>query len=353
MSNGNRQLTFKVLSGLVLSLFALTSLISGCGSSSTSTPTVTPTNNPSGTQEPTPTATPEPLGSPANPLILGLVKPDSGADISASADELAKQLDALAGYSVKATVFTSYPLLLAGLEEGKVHIVMLPPFTYLRARQLKLAEAALLSNHLGVFQYGTQFMAHVDSGFQSFFDPTQNQSTGDASAALKQFQGKRPCWVEPQSASGYIVPLGLLNQNQIKVPDGVVAQSHNAVVRALYVKGICDFGASFSTYGDPRTSSAVQQDLKDVMDKVLIIWRSEPIIPNLNVSYLPEIPVDMRQNISKAFTDLSDGSDGKSLLGKATDYDIQGFKTADDGAYDALRNLVEQNRIELETLVGK
>ncbi len=72
---------------------------------------------------------------------------------------------------------------------------------------------------------------------------------------------------------------------------------HPAVVRAVYAKGICDFGAVFI---DARTSSAIQKDLPDVMDKVVVIYKSEPFIPNDTVSFAPDVPDDMRAKIVAA-----------------------------------------------------
>jgi len=92
---------------------------------------------------------------------------------------------------------------------------------------------------------------------------------------------------------------------------GVVTQSFTSVVRALYIKGICDYGVTFAYSGDPRTSSEVLQDLPDALNKVIIIWRSDPIIPNLNLSFIPSIPKEIRDNIVSALQDLVITGQGK------------------------------------------
>jgi phosphonate transport system substrate-binding protein len=205
-----------------------------------------------------------------------------------------------------------------------------------------------------VYQYGSQFLANVSSGFTPFFDPISGLSSADAATALEQFRDMRPCWVEPQSASGYILPAGLLQVNGITSQPGVLAQTHTAVVRALYIKGICDFGATFGISGDPRTASAVQQDLPDVMNRVLIIWRSEAVIPNLNLSLLAGLSEADRQTLTTAFLDLSKEEDGKALLSlSAGNYQIDDIKAVQDSIYDPLREVSDALNIDLQDMIGK
>lgn len=303
-------------------------------------------------QEPAQTPTPAPLGSVENPLILGIVttQPET---TGLSAEDLARLLTDQSGYEILARIFPDYTSLVNEMSEGLVHIAWLPPLTYLYAHQNEFADVALLTNHFGVYQYGSQFLANTDSGFTSFFEPQTNQNTGEAETALRQFDGKRPCWVEPQSISGYIAPKGLLAKYEVNTLDGVIAQTTTAVIRALYVKEVCDFGVTFSVLGDPRTASTVQQDLTDVMSRIVIIWRSDPIIPNLNLSFQHDLPDPMRQKITSLLLDLVKTEEGKTALTTITEYDIQDLKPIEDSIYDPLREVVEFSGVKLETVIGK
>jgi len=69
------------------------------------------------------------------------------------------------------------------------------------------------------------------------------------------------------------------------------------VVRALYVKGICDFGATYALAGDPRTASAVVVDLPDVQDKSDHLMDKRPGHPELLLGLLPSLPAGMQQKI--------------------------------------------------------
>jgi phosphonate transport system substrate-binding protein len=284
---------------------------------------------------------------------VGIVSPNSDTLMVTSADDLASQIADLTGYRVETKVFASYPEMLIALAGSHIHITFLPPLTYIWSNNKNLATVAFLTNHFGVYQYGIQFLANVDSQFKAYYDPSLNRDTADAATALAQFQGKRPCWVDLESPSGYIVPASYLIDSGVVFDTGVVSQSHTAVVRALYVRGICDFGATFALSGDPRTASAIQADFPDVMNKIVVIWRSDAIIPNLNISYASGLPDNVKTNLTEAFQDIVKTDAGKKALTSATNYDIEDLKRVENSIYDPLRNAVDKVGINLDNLLGK
>jgi phosphonate transport system substrate-binding protein len=282
--------------------------------------------------------------------VLGIVSANNDLQASTAAEELAQILARITNYQIRSQTYTRYADLLSDLRTGKVHIVFLQPFTYLWARQLNLVEPAFLTSHFGVYQYGGQFLANVTSNFTIHFDPIKNLNTTNAGIALQQFNDTRPCWVDTTSASGYVVPLGMLAEQGIKVKAGVITQSHTSVVRALYVNGICDFGTTFATTGDPRTASAITQDLTDVMNRVVIIYQIDPIIPNLNISFHTSVPKLMRDDLSFVIQYLV--KDQKQLFSTANNYEISDLQPADDTLYNPLRKYLILSEVKLDTLVG-
>ncbi|MCL4560723.1 MAG: PhnD/SsuA/transferrin family substrate-binding protein, partial [Chloroflexi bacterium] len=264
-----------------------------------------------------------------------------------------KKLTQLSGYQVTTEITDTYDLLLTEMKLGHVQIAWLPPFTYMIASDKNYADVALMTNHFGVYSYGIQFLANVDSNFTPYFDPGQNSDTAASGDALKQFDGKRPCWVDLQSASGYVVAKGLLDEANVNTLDGVITQSHSALIRALYINGICDFGVTFAISGDPRTAESILTELPDVMEKVAVIWRSDAIIPNLNVTFSPFIPGAIRQEVTQALLDYSKTVEGKAALTTFNQYDISELKVVDDSYYDVLRTVQVDSQVKLSTLLGK
>lgn len=304
---------------------------------------------------PTLTPTPQPLGHPENPLVIGFVIEDPQAsEHQSAAQRLSTALTERAKISVQIRLFETYTGLIASLEDGVVHAVFLPPLTYIYAHEKGIAEVELLANHFGVYFYGSMFLANAESNFTRYFDPVTNRSTAPAETALPQLAGTRPCWVDPTSIAGYLLPAALLKQLDIETLPAVIAQTPSAIVRALYIKGICDFGATFAISGDPRTASTVLNDLPDAEQRVVILWQTEPIIPNLNISFHPRVPAAVRQAVASALMDAVSDADLNTLISQLNQgYALQALKRVDDSVYDPLREVLSALSPDLETLLGR
>jgi phosphonate transport system substrate-binding protein len=288
-------------------------------------------------------------GSEENPLILALApSPRTSAEAVEAGNALAAQLEALTGYRIVTVSPSSEVDLVDALGKGNVHIASLSAFAYVLARQDELVTVALASLHNDQTLYGAQFIANRDSGFESFYDATRGENTAEAAVALIQFTEKKPCWSDPGSPSGYVVPLGVLNQAGVPVRSGAFLEGQPSVVRAVYAADICDFGA---TYIDARTLPALEVDYPDVMDRVRVIWQIPAVIPYENVSFATSLPLEVRRVLLRAFIDLMITPEGKSSM--QTVYGIESLLPAEDELYTPFRDYVEASRLDLrELLVG-
>jgi len=341
---------------ILILFYALGACQTGSSALSTPTPARSPAVISTSTEIATtesPTENPNPPGTVNNPLVISFISEKLDPQVKTNGEKVAEQLSELTGYTIESEVSPTYDWTLKGMADGAVHMAWLPPLTYIYANQQGFASVVLLTNHFGVYNYGTQFLVNAGSGLKSYFDPVRNQNTGNASIALSQLKSKQPCWVDPTSSSGYLLAAGLLKFNNIPVKDGIFLLSHTSVVRALYVKGICDFGATYAMSGDPRTAVAVQQDLPDVLDKVIILWVSDPVIPNYCLALLPSLPDAMQKKIIQGMQSLVKTEEGKAALTVANNYDIQDFRAASDTDYDTLRKMVDAMGISLDTMVGR
>ena len=283
---------------------------------------------------------------------MGIVKTGaSGQEIAGQ--NLAEKLSSNDTIAVKFRAYDNYTNLLIDMKQGTLQMAWLPPVTYTLAHEQAYANVALLTNHFGVYLFGSQFFAHVDTGLSSYFDEVNNKNTADAKTALSQLNGKRPCYVDLQSTSGYVIPQGYLYANGFRTQPAVLTQSHSAVIRALYIKGICDFGATFATTGDPRTASTVLSDLTDVKEKIFILWQTPEIIPTLNLSFQPTVSPDLRNKITQLLLKLVPTDEGKSLLSDANDYEITSLQPVDDVVYNEFRAYLQASEADPIPLMGK
>lgn len=316
----------------------------------TQAPQATETRTP--TPEATPTDTPPPpfptaeLGLAENPLILALPpSANSQAQIDA-AKVIASQFTERTGYTVVTIIPDSEAALVEALGSGNAHIVLLDPYAYELAYQRGWVRAAYAVLKEGEGKYGAQFVAARKGGFESYFDERTELNIADAKTALAQFNDKKPCWSDETSPSGYIVPAGYLNENQVIIKPPAFVQGHPAVVRSLYASGICDFGA---TYIDARKFPSLEDEFPDLIEQVIVVWRIPDIIPYDVLAFSTTMPQEMRDLLANTIPAMLQTTAGKAAF--QTVYDIEEMQAVNDGYYDEFRRYVNASGIDLTTLV--
>jgi phosphonate transport system substrate-binding protein len=313
-------------------------------------PTVAPTTAP--TMAPTVAPTAEPtavpartLGTPADPIIMAIAPSATTDVLISSGDTLAQLLEAETGLTIRAVVPTNYKAMIEAMCSGNAQVGWLPPFAYLVAHQTTVADGAgtqvtcadvafvTLRNQLD--HYATQFIGRADQF-----------TAGTDLASLQQLAGKKPCWTDQFSASGYVIPASLLAAEGVKTRAAAFVQGHPTVVRAVYAGGICDFGA---TYVDARSDSGIQADLPDVREKVVVVYQTENIIPNDTVGYAWDLPAEQREILTAALAKIATTEEGAAAL--RTLYSIDGMREADDEFFDEFRVLLAASGIDIAALV--
>jgi len=307
-------------------------------------PVPTPTTAPTATVTAVPSA---PLGTEQNPLILALApSAHPAADVLEAGNILKALLEKATGYKLLSVIPPGETELVNAFGSGNAHIGVLSPFGYLLASNAGNAEAAFAREESGAIFYGAQFIVQKDAGFISYFDPIKDENSADAPQALTQFTDRKPCWTDELSPSGYIVPLGFLNETRVQTLAPAFLAGHPTVVRAVYAGGICDFGA---TYVDARAYPGLEDDYPDVMKKVLVVWRIPPIIPYETLVFAHGINEDMRRVLIRAFVDLMSTPEGKSAM--QTLFGFGAMEVVRDGQYEDFRQAVKASGLDLNTLI--
>lgn len=336
---------------LLAAFLALTLTACNLPSAQSTATASTPTPNRVATQTAIPTPLPDtPLGTDANPIVLSLL-PSSGREISDSARDVAAQLSHLTGLVVVPYAPATYMEVVDALRTGQIHIAFLTPFPYLLAHEKGYANAALATTVFGRDLSAAQFIVNremiTNRTFTLYFDAVTNTNLADASTALKQFADKKPCWTDPYSATGYVVPFGILNENGIQTKLGAFVQGHATVIKSLYADPegkICQFGAVIAD-----NQVFIATGYEDAAERVVVVWRTEPVVPFDGVAYASRLPDEMRVSLSAAFLSMLQTEEGNAALRDT--YQIDGLKLVDDTFYDALRRLLGQSGLLLSDLV--
>jgi phosphonate transport system substrate-binding protein len=179
------------------------------------------------------------------PIHHAIAPSPTSDTLIASGNALAELLSTETGLTIKAVVPTNYQAMIQAMCSGNAQSAGCRRSLTDRAadddqgRRARTCRARTWPSWLcanGLDHYATQFI-----GKTGVFTP------GTTLDALKQFEGKKPCWTDPLSASGYVIPASLLAQEGVKTGAAAFVQGHPTVVRAVYAGGICDFGAPSST----------------------------------------------------------------------------------------------------------
>ena len=330
-------------------LVAAVMLLTACGPVATPTavpPTaVPPTKAPPTAVPPTAVPTTNPLGTAAKPIIVAFEPSGTSQQITTGGQELLDALAAETGLVFQGVVPTSYAALTEAMGSGNAQIGWMATFAYILASQKGYADVALITVRFGSDHYGSQFIANVSSGFTPAADKPGTEA--ELAPTMAQLKGKTACFGDPESTSGYVIPMIFLKNaglTDADIPNPVFSGGHTQTVQAIYDGGICDYGATFV---DARSNIA--KDHPDVNDKVVVIYQTQPIIPNDNMSFAPDMPQNLRDTITLAMLKLAGTEAGKKALNDL--YQISGLTVVDDTAYDQFRAYLTASGIDLSQYV--
>jgi phosphonate transport system substrate-binding protein len=276
-------------------------------------------------------------------LVMAFVPSGEARTILESGNKLAHLLEVATGYRFESFVATSYAGVIEAMGAGRADIGWLNTFSYVIAHQKYGAEVRLVTVRFGLPYYKAEIIAQSSAPINTLAD----------------LKGKRFAFVDPASTSGYLFPLAGLKKAgydpQKFFGQTIFAGSHNNVVLAVY-QGRVDAGSVFE---DARGS--VQKTLPDVMQKLKVVWKSDPI-PNDTVTFRRELPGDVKDRVTKALLRFSQDPAGlealKSLyeIEALADYPLLVSKykinvPTLDAFYTPVRDVAQYAGINLEDLI--
>jgi phosphonate transport system substrate-binding protein len=228
-------------------------------------------------------------------LVMAFVPSGEAQTILESGNRIAHLLEMATGYQFESVVATSYAGVIEAMGANRADIGWLNTFSYVIAHEKYGVEVRLVTVRFGLPYYRAEIITQADSGINTLAD----------------LRGKRFAFVDPASTSGYLFPVAGLKKAgydpQKFFGQTVFAGSHNNVVLAVY-QGRVDAGSVFE---DAR--AAVQKTLPDVMQKVKVVWKSDPI-PNDTVSFRKGLPGDVKDKVTNALLRFSETPAGLDAL---------------------------------------
>ena len=272
-------------------------------------------------------------------LTLAAVPAENSADLKASYDPLIKLLEKETGSKIEFVQASDYAGVVEGMIAENVDLAFFGPFAYVVAgiNGAKLTPVGAVVGEKG-----------EEPGYQSYGVAKADNASING---LADFKGKKVCFVDPGSTSGFLYPTaGLIEEGVIKsgseadisgAMTPIYAGAHDASV--LGVKsGDCDAGFAQDSMVD---STLIDKgDLKP--GEIKTVWKSEMIAGSVfaaNDSLGPEAIEKLKTIFTeKANADVMEADgycQGDACL--ITDERAWGVVPAADGDYDGVRKVCE------------
>jgi phosphate/phosphite/phosphonate ABC transporter binding protein len=220
----------------------------------------------------------------------------------------------------------SYEDLARAMVTGEVDIGWLPPLAFIALERKALA-VPLVSAQRG--------------GDTAFYSALIVASSSELNAP-EDLAGARAAWVDPYSASGYVVPRAGLAavgiDPRVAFSEERFLHSHEAVVRAV-VAGRADFGATYAgvdTAGQITRGAWMDVQGADEAIRVLVRFGA---IPGDVIAARGKLAAPTRDALTRALLAISREPAHRALLGEA--FGIDDFRRWVSAGYDALRRLAE------------
>lgn len=305
------------------------------------------------------------LGSESNPIQVYFV-PSVEATVIVQGGEVMRQaLEEATGLHFEVSVPTSYAAVIEEMCASPGNTMgFIPAAGYVIANDRCGVEVGAAAVRRGWPVYWAQYIVRRDSDIYTFGD----------------LAGKTWGYGDTSSTSGYIFPAVELASAGIEPGATVATGGHNQTVLAVY-NGEVDFGTTFYSppempeghapwqigdlpepydlttqdsfvsedgsrllVGDIRILDAranIRDVAPDVVDQVRILRLSAPI-PNDTLSFGPDFPEELRQQIIDTLIEFSTTEAWAQSIGSPDFYDWSSLTPISDSTYDIVRQLVAQ-----------
>lgn len=264
---------------------------------------------------------------PAGTLTVGLIVSSGTATAQEQADALALFVQRATARPARAILFPDYDTLAAFIAEGKIDAAYLAPMAYVRATSLGQVAPLAKAIRTGQPTHRAVLFGPAGSKLKSLED-------------LRKGRELKVAWVDPSSATGYVLAKSLLLQGKID-PAGIFMEqsflkTHDEVCRAV-AEGRFDVGASYSIdpAGEPvKHVTGCKTALGERAEALQLIAASESM-PNDVLAVKDAFPADARAALAAAALGLAKAPEGSKTLAAA--FHAEGFVEVADADYAPVR----------------
>ncbi|GAB3288645.1 phosphate/phosphite/phosphonate ABC transporter substrate-binding protein [Parasphingorhabdus pacifica] len=259
-------------------------------------------------------------------LVFGIIPYENSSSVGQDYQPIVDLISRETGRKVQVETVTDYAALIEGQRAGTIDLAFYGGISYVLAKD---SEAGIRPIAVPVIERG------APPGYHSYVIV----KAGSGINTLADLKGKRVCFVDPNSTSGYLYPLGGLMQAGLREGDYATqyAGGHDASVLAVR-DGDCDAGAVNDVMLDKILPE--QGEIDPTAFKK--IWTSESIAnPPLAIS--EQVDPRLRETITKAVVEKgnTDALPVEDIAG------FWGFVPIDDQAFNPIRDVCRVTNAEI------
>jgi phosphate/phosphite/phosphonate ABC transporter binding protein len=259
-------------------------------------------------------------------IVLGLVPSDRLRARDPRTRALARAIGERAGVYVVERNVSSYEELETEMTFGRIDIAWLPPIVFARLERADVA-VAVASRALATGTYASVLIARPDGRV----------------SRLDQLHGTRMAWVDPLSASGYVVPrLGLLAQGidpRRTFSNEEFAGSHAEALRAVLGKRV-DVAATFANFDlEGKVLHGPWGEIGAPAEDVRIVAKLGEIPPDL-IGARTQVEPALRDALFDALVAVSADPELGDIVTRV--FGGRGFARGAPASYETMRDLLAQ-----------
>ncbi len=224
-------------------------------------------------------------------LVFGAVRRDDSEVGKKPLERFARALGELANLDVQVYEAPTYEDLAAAIARGDVDAAWLPPIPFIALERKGVAEGLVSQRRAGRAEFHAVLIVNAASSIK----------------AIEDVQGTRAAWVDPYSASGYVVPRIELDARGIDPRAAFSAErffrSHAEVARAV-IEGRADVGATYGGVDSGVVSRGAWLELSRGAESIRVL-SVLAAIPGDVIAARNDLPKRTRETLTRALVAIA------------------------------------------------
>lgn len=251
-------------------------------------------------------------------INFGLIPTEGSADITARFQPLFDHIEKTLGVQVKPFVGADYAAVIVAMGSGKVDVAYFGPASYVQAAERSGAVAFAKENAVkSGLGYHSVIISKANSGIKTLADA----------------KGKDFAFTDPNSTSGYLVPISHFLQDMKVKPEDYFGRVTFSGSHEANILGVANGRIPVAATNDLDLARAVEKGAVKNLNEFNVLWTSD-LIPASPLAYRKSLPESFKTALQSAVLNFKDPR-GLAQL------ELKGYAPAKDSDYDGVRKLEE------------